>query len=148
MKNWTVYLSGEIHTDWRQRLMDGAQAQGLPVSFTSAVTDHESSDAAGDLLGAESNSFWRDHKSAKVNGIRTKTLLEGCDIAVVRFGDKYKQWNAAFDAGFCAALGKPYITLHDEAIIHPLKEVDAAAMAWAQTPEQVVEILTYVIKAQ
>ncbi len=148
MKNWTVYLSGEIHTDWRQRLMDGAQAQGLPVSFTSAVTDHESSDAAGDLLGAESNSFWRDHKSAKVNGIRTKTLLEGCDIAVVRFGDKYKQWNAAFDAGFCAALGKPYITLHDEAIIHPLKEVDAAAMAWAQTPEQVVEILTYVLKAQ
>ena len=147
MKNWTVYLSGEIHTDWRQQLMEGAQAKGLPVRFTSAVTDHDSSDAAGDALGAESDSFWRDHKSAKVNAIRTKTLLENCDIAVVRFGDKYKQWNAAFDAGFCAALGKPYITLHDESIIHPLKEVDAAAMAWAQTPEQVVEILTYVIKA-
>ncbi|NIP24481.1 MAG: YtoQ family protein, partial [Phycisphaerae bacterium] len=118
------------------------------VVFTSAVTNHEASDAAGDVLGAEGNNFWRDHKSSKVNGIRTKTLLEKCDIAVVRFGDKYKQWNAAFDAGYCAAQGKPYITLHDEGIIHALKEVDASAMAWAQTPEQVVEILKYVTSAQ
>jgi len=141
--NWTVYLSGEIHTDWRQQIMQAAKTLGLPVTFTSAVTDHEASDAAGDMLGAENNSFWRDHKSSKVNGIRTKTMLQKCDIAVVRFGDQYKQWNAAFDAGYCAAIGKPYITLHDENIIHPLKEVDAAAMAWAQTPEQVVEILKY-----
>ena len=145
--NWNVYLSGEIHTDWRQQLMVGVEAAGLPVTFTSAVTDHEASDAAGDVLGAEADSFWRDHKSSKVNGIRTKTLIGKCDIAVVRFGDKYKQWNAAFDAGYCAALGKPYITLHDEDIIHPLKEVDAAAMAWARTPAQVVEILKYVIDA-
>jgi YtoQ family protein len=146
--NWTVYLSGEIHTDWRQQIMHGAEACRLPVVFTSAVTDHDASDAAGDLLGAESDNFWRDHKSSKVNAIRTKTLIEKCDIAVVRFGDKYKQWNAAFDAGYCAALGKPYITLHDSNIIHPLKEVDASAMAWAQTPEQVVGILKYVIGAQ
>lgn len=143
--NWTVYLSGEIHTDWREQIMQGSASLGLPVTFTSAVTDHEASDAAGDMLGAESNSFWRDHKSSKVNSIRTKTMIEKCDIAVVRFGDKYKQWNAAFDAGQCAALGKPYITLHDEDIIHPLKEVDASAMAWAQTPVQVVEILKYVV---
>jgi len=81
---WTVYLSGEIHTDWRDRIM-------------SASTESE-----------------------------------------------YKQWNAAFDAGQCAALGKPYITLHDADIIHPLKEVDGQAMGWAQTPEQVVEVLAYV----
>lgn len=142
---WLVYLSGEIHTDWRQQIESGAKALNLPVSFTSAVTDHEASDAAGDMLGKDENKFWRDHKSSKVNSIRTKTLIEHCDIAIVRFGDKYKQWNAAFDAGYCAALNKPYITLHDEDIIHPLKEVDAAAMAWAQTPEQVVEILSYVI---
>ena len=142
--NWTIYLSGEIHSDWRQQIMQGAASNDLPVVFTSAVTDHEASDAAGDGLGAESDSYWRDHKSAKVNAIRTKNLIENCDIAIVRFGDKYKQWNAAFDAGCCAALGKPYITLHDEAIVHPLKEVDAAAMAWAKTPEQVVEILKYV----
>lgn len=144
---WTVYLSGEIHTDWRQQIMQGAQRLDLDISFTSAVTDHDSSDAAGDVLGTESQPFWRDHKSAKVNAIRTKNLIEQCDIAVIRFGDKYKQWNAAFDAGYCAALVKPYITLHNDDIIHPLKEVDAAAMAWAQTPEQVVELLRYVTNA-
>ena len=146
--NWTVYLSGEIHTDWRQQVIQGAETNNLPVTFISAVTDHAASDAAGDVLGAESDNFWRDHKSSKVNAIRTKTLIENCDIAIVRFGDKYKQWNAAFDAGFCSALGKPYITLHDEDIIHPLKEVDASAMAWARTPEQVVEILKYVTSAK
>jgi len=146
--NWTVYLSGEIHSDWREKIMQGARENLLPVEFTSAVTDHEASDAAGDVLGVESASYWRDHKSSKVNAIRSKTLIEQCDLAVVRFGDKYKQWNAAFEAGFCAALGKPYVTLHDEDIIHPLKEVDAAAMAWAKTPDEVVEVLKYVTTAK
>lgn len=142
----TVYLSGEIHTDWRDQIKDGCEKHGLEIDFTSAVTVHEASDAAGDMLGPEDNPFWRDHKSAKVNAIRIKTLIEQCDVAVVRFGEKYKQWNAAFDAGYCAALGTPYITLHEPDIIHPLKEVDAAAMAWATTPEQVVEMLAYVVK--
>lgn len=143
--NWTVYLSGEIHTDWRQKIMQGAKDYNLPITFTSAVTEHEASDAAGDVLRENDNPFWRDHQSSKVNSIRTKNLIQKCDIAIIRFGDKYKQWNAAFDAGACAALGKPYITLHAEDIIHPLKEVDAAAMAWAQTPEQVVELLKYTV---
>ena len=142
---WTVYLSGEIHTDWREQIKTGAKTLDLDIEFTSAVTHHESSDAAGDHLGEESIQFWRDHKSAKVNAIRTKNLIEQADIVVVRFGDKYKQWNAAFDAGYCAGNDIPYITLHDESIIHPLKEVDAAALAWAQTPEQVVETLQYVV---
>lgn len=145
--NWLVYLSGEIHTDWRLQIANGAESLQLPVSFCSAVTDHDASDAAGDVLGKEDKNFWRDHKSSKVNSIRTKNLIAKCDIGVVRFGDKYKQWNAAFDAGQLAALGKPYITLHDDSIIHPLKEVDAAAMAWATNPDQVVEILRYVTRA-
>ncbi len=145
--NWTVYLSGEIHTDWRDQIVEGVKALQLPVKFTSPVTDHDASDAAGDVLGRESDTFWRDHKSAKVNGIRTRTLIQGCDVAVIRFGDRYKQWNAAFDAGYCAALGKPYITLHEENIVHALKEVDASAMAWAKTPAQVVDVLRYVINA-
>ncbi len=144
--SWTVYLSGEIHTNWREQIIKGSEAAGLPIQFTSAVTDHEASDAAGDCFGDEANNFWRDHKSARVNAIRTRTLIEMADVVVVRFGDQYKQWNAAFDAGFCAALGKPYITLHDEKIIHPLKEVDGSAMAWARTPEQVVEALKYVTR--
>lgn len=138
-----VYLSGEIHTDWRQKIIQGCQQHDLEIMFYSAVTDHEASDAAGDMLGAEDQPFWRDHKSAKVNALRTKTLIEKSDIAIIRFGDKFKQWNAAFDAGYCAALGKPYITLHGEDLIHPLKEVDAAAQAWATTLEQVIDILTY-----
>lgn len=143
---FVVYLSGEIHTNWRDEIKRGAEAKGLDIEFTSAVTDHEASDAAGDHLGTEQNSFWRDHKSAKVNAIRTKTLIEQSDLVIVRFGDKYKQWNAAFDAGYCAALGKPFVTLHAEDIIHPLKEVDAAAMAWATTTDQVVEILSYTLR--
>lgn len=144
--DFQVYLSGEIHSDWREKIIEGCKTLGPSLEFSSAVTDHDASDAAGDVLGAEENNFWRDHKSAKVNAIRTKTLLESCDLAIVRFGDKYKQWNAAFDAGYCAALGTPYITLHDEAITHPLKEVDAAALAWATSPEQVVEILKYTLR--
>ncbi len=141
-----VYLSGEIHTDWRQQVIEGCE--GSDISFSSAVTNHEASDAAGDMLGNEEKSFWRDHKSAKVNAIRIKTHIEKCDVAVIRFGEKYKQWNAAFDAGYCAAMGKPYITLHGEEFVHALKEVDAAAFAWATTPDQVVEILKYVISEQ
>jgi YtoQ family protein len=138
-----VYLSGEIHTDWREQIIQGCLDHNLDITFSSAVTHHEASDAAGDVLGEEEQSFWRDHKSAKVNAIRTKSLIENCDLAIIRFGDKYKQWNAAFDAGYCAALSKPYITLHSEDIIHPLKEVDSTAHAWAINVNQIIEILKY-----
>ena len=144
--SFTIYLSGEIHTEWRNEIKEGAQKNGLDFKFVSAETDHDASDATGDHLGVESNPFWHDHKSAKVNAIRTKTLIKKSDLVIVRFGNKYKQWNAAFDAGYCAALGTPYVTLHSEDIVHPLKEVDAAAMAWATTTYQVVEILKYVTK--
>jgi len=140
-----VYLSGEIHSDWREQIISGCEQKGLDIQFTSAITNHEASDAAGDCLGEESTSFWRDHKSSKVNAIRIQTAIKNCDLAVIRFGEKYKQWNAAFDAGYCAALGKPYITLHDESLIHALKEVDGSAQSWATTPSQIVEILTYLV---
>ena len=143
---YNVYLSGEIHSDWREKIIQGCKDHDLNIVFCSAITNHEESDGAGDVLGDEEKSFWRDHKSAKINAIRTQTLIENCDIAIIRFGDKYKQWNAAFDAGYCAALGKPYITLHSEELIHPLKEVNAAAQAWATTVEQVVETLKYLSK--
>jgi YtoQ family protein len=146
---WQIYLSGEIHTDWREQIEAGARAAGLPVRFTSPVTDHASSDDCGvEILGAEADDFWKDHKGAKVNAIRTRTLIERADVVVVRFGDKYRQWNAAFDAGTAAALGKPLITLHDRTLTHALKEVDGAALAVTQTPEQVVAILRYVIEGR
>jgi YtoQ family protein len=145
-QSWDVYLSGEIHTDWRERIIDGAAKAGLDIDFSSPVTDHASSDDCGvAILGGEEHAFWHDHKGAKMNAIRTRTLIERADVVVVRFGDKYKQWNAAFDAGYAAALGTSIITLHDPALRHALKEVDGAALATAETPEQVVQILAYVI---
>ena len=146
-KRWTVYLSGEIHTDWRERIGAGVEAVGLPVDLVGPVTDHDKSDACGvEILGQESDPFWRDHKGAKVNAIRTRTLIERADVVVVRFGDKYRQWNAAFDAGYAAALGKPLIVLHDPALTHALKEVDGAALAVAETPDQVVRLLAYAVE--
>ena len=143
---WQVYLSGEIHTDWREQIEAGAREAGLPVRFTSPVTDHASSDDCGvAILGEESDGFWKDHKGAKVNAIRTRTLIERADVVVVRFGDKYRQWNAAFDAGVASALGKPLITLHDPELTHPLKEVDGAVLAVAQSPAQIVSLLRYAI---
>ena len=142
--NWNVYLSGEIHTDWREQITDGAQ--GLDVSFDSPVTDHAASDDCGvAILGAEDNKYWHDHKGAMVNAIRTRKGIGDADVVVVRFGDKYKQWNAAFDAGYAAALGKSLIVLHGPDHQHPLKEVDAAALAVCEQPSQVVEILRYVL---
>jgi YtoQ family protein len=140
----TVYLSGEIHTDWRDQITHGAR--DLNVVFTGPVTDHAASDDCGvAILGAESNKFWHDHKGAKLNAIRTRKGIEEADIVVVRFGEKYKQWNAAFDAGYAAALGKSLIVLHGVEHQHALKEVDAAALAVAQDPSQVVAILTYIL---
>lgn len=141
---WNVYLSGEIHSDWRERIAEGVREAELPVELLAPVTDHGASDDVGvAILGAEDEGFWKDHKGAGVNAVRTQTLLRRADVVVVRFGDKYRQWNAAFEAGYAAALGKPLVTLHDPELTHALKEVDRAAMATAETPEQVVEILSY-----
>jgi len=146
MNHWVVYLSGEIHSDWRERIKLGAEEAGLSVSFVNPVTDHAKSDDCGvNILGKEENSFWHDQKASGINAIRTRNFIESADIVVVRFGDKYRQWNAAFDAGFASALGKSIITLHDPELNHALKEVDGAANATCETPEQVVEILKYVV---
>ncbi len=139
-----VYLSGEIHTDWREQIVAGAE--GLDVEFSAPVTDHEASDDCGvAILGAEENKFWHDHKGAQMNAIRTRKGIAAADIVVVRFGEKYRQWNAAFDAGYAAALGKSLIVLQMAEHDHALKEVDAAALAVAREPAQVVEILRYVL---
>lgn len=142
--NLKVYLSGEIHTDWRQEIMKGAA--DLNVSFSSPVTDHAASDDCGvAIMGPEDQKFWHDHKGAKLNAMRTRKGIEDADVVVVRFGEKYKQWNAAFDAGYAAALGKSLIVLHGSDHQHALKEVDAAALAVAERPEQVVEMLRYIL---
>jgi len=145
-RTWTIYLSGEIHSTWREEIVAATERAGLPVTFCSPVTDHAASDDCGvKILGAETSPFWKDHKGAGINSVRTSTLIRNSDVVVVRFGPKYRQWNAAFDAGYAAALQKPIITLHDEDLDHALKEVDSAASATAREPAQVAEILAYVL---
>jgi YtoQ family protein len=147
--SWKVYLAGEIHSDWRERIADGVESAGLDVELLAPVTDHGASDDCGvEILGPEVDKFWHDHKGAGVNAVRTQTFLRWADVVVVRFGDKYRQWNAAFDAGYAAALGKPIVTLHDEELDHALKEVDRGALATARTSEQVVDVLRYVIEGK
>ncbi len=142
---YTIYLSGAIHSDWRDQIKQGVFENKLSITILNPVTDHASSDNVGDqILGPESDSFWKDHKAAKINAIRTNNNLQRADLVIIRFGEKYKQWNAAFDAGRASGLGIPYITLHTKELTHPLKEVDAAAMAVTETPQQVVEILKYI----
>lgn len=143
--NLIVYLSGEIHSNWREEIIEGCKEQKLPIEILSPVTLHEASDDVGaHILGVETEKFWHDHKAAKINAIRTKNGIHKADLLVIKFGEKYRQWNAAFDAGQAAALGKPYIVIHPDEFTHALKEVDAQAMAVVKTSGQVVEILNYV----
>ncbi len=139
----TLYLSGEIHTDWREQIIAGCEA--MDIKFSSPVTNHAVSDDCGvAILGEEPNKFWHDHKGAKINAIRTRKAISDADIVVVRFGEKYKQWNAAFEAGYAAALGKSLIIMHSPEHQHALKEVDASALAVVETPQEIVQILRYV----
>ena len=142
--NLKVYLSGEIHTNWRDEIIKKCKDLNLPIEFTGPVDNHELSDDCGiAILGKENNKFWHDHKGAKINAIRTRTAIERSDLIVVRFGEKYKQWNAAFDAGFAAALSKPLIIMHNDEHQHALKEVDAVALAVTKNVDEVVKILKY-----
>ena len=139
-----VYLAGEIHTNWREDIAHGCK--GLDVEFTAPVTDHDSSDDCGvAIMGPEKDKFWHDNKGAKLNAIRTRKAIEDADIVVVRFGEKYKQWNAAFDAGQAYAMGKSLIIMHQDEHQHPLKEADAAALAVVKSPLQVSQILKYIL---
>ncbi len=144
---FTIYLSGEIHTNWRDQIKQGITESQLDITILSPVTDHDSSDNVGTtVLGVEQDNFWKDHKSAKINALRTNNYISRSDIVIIKFGDKYKQWNAAYDAGLANGLGIPTIIMHNQDLTHPLKEVDAAAQAVVETPEQVVEILKYIMQ--
>ena len=144
-----VYLSGEIHSNWREEIINLCKNEKLDISFSSPITNHEASDNCGvEILGDENSNFWKDHKGANINSIRTRKSIKDCDIVVVKFGDKYRQWNAAFDAGFAAALNKSIIVIHNDEHQHALKEVDAAASAVAKDQNQVVRIFKYILEGK
>ena len=144
--HWQIYLSGEIHTSWREEIIAAAEKENLPIKFFAPVTDHAASDDCGvKILGNEETKYWHDNKGAKINAIRTRKGIEESDIVVVKFGEKYKQWNAAFDAGYAAALGKSLIIMHQDDCQHALKEVDASALATVKSNRELLDIFRYVI---
>ena len=147
--DWKIYLSGEIHSNWRQEIIVSTEKENLPIKFFSPVTDHDASDDCGvKILGQEENKFWHDNKGAKINAIRTRKGIEQSDIVVVKFGEKYRQWNAAFDAGYSAALNKSLIIMHNKENQHALKEIDSAALAVVNNVDQVVKIFDYTINGK
>ena len=144
--HWQIYLSGEIHTSWREEVIAAAEKENLPIKFFAPVTDHTASDDCGvKILGNEETKYWHDNKGAKINAIRTRKGIEESDIVVVKFGEKYKQWNAAFDAGYASALGKSLIIMHQDDFQHALKEVDASALATVKNNRELLDIFRYVI---
>ena len=148
-KIWKLYLSGEIHTNWRDEIKTLCENKKLPVIINSPNTIHSDSDDCGvNILGQENDKFWHDYKGASINSIRNNTLIKETDIVIVKFGDQYRQWNAAFDSGIAKAYGKSIITLHENNLNHALKEINQASVASCRTVNQVVKILSYVINGE
>lgn len=142
---YTVYLAGEIHSNWREEIITGCK--GCDIKFLTPEYDHQSSDDIGkNVVGDQGSDFYNDHVSAKINSMRSHTYIKQSDIVVVRFGEKYKQFNAAFDAGYATALNKKLIIIHPEEFIHALKEIDAAASAVVKSQSQVVDILKHLVR--
>lgn len=141
----TVYLAGEIHTSWRQDLMDKAREKGLDLEFVSPQLIHDRSDNIGeDVQGTQPNAYFRDLAASDINNFRTEVLLKKSDVVVALFGEQYKQWNTAMDLSTGIALGKPTIMIRPESLIHPLKELSRKSNVTVSTVDQAAEVLAYI----
>ncbi|WP_404444601.1 YtoQ family protein [Sutcliffiella horikoshii] len=144
---FTVYLAGEIHTSWREELIDKAQALDLPLEFVGPMTDHERSDNIGEaVMGPQPSSIAKDEAASQINNLRTELLLKKSDLVIALFGEKYKQWNTAMDASAAISLQKPLILIRPENLHHPLKELSNKANVTVETVNQALKVLTYVLE--
>ncbi len=143
----TVYLAGQIHDDWRDRLRQQAEARGIAVDFVGPQDEHDLSDGIGEqILGEQESARWRDELASQANNLRTRILMQRADAVVAQFGEKFRQWNAAMDAGIAIALGKPLIVVRDPSLHHALKELSQRAQMTVDEPEQVLDALEYVLR--
>src|SRR5690625_4446958 len=143
--NLTVYLAGEIHTDWREQLEAKAKEANLPLTFVSPQTNHDRSDNIGEeILGEQPGKYYKDDAASDINNFRTQALMQKADIVIALFGEKYKQWNTAMDASAAIAMNKPTIIIRPESLIHPLKELSNKANVTVETIDQAIEILSYI----
>jgi YtoQ family protein len=143
----TVYLAGQIHDDWRDRLRAEAKRREIDVEFVGPQDEHDLSDGIGEqILGEQESARWKDEVASQVNNLRTRILMSRSDAVVAQFGEKFRQWNAAMDAGIAIALGKPLIIVRDPSLHHALKEVSQRAQMTVDRPEQVLDALEYVLR--
>ncbi|HIV74857.1 MAG TPA: YtoQ family protein [Candidatus Pseudogracilibacillus intestinigallinarum] len=141
----TVYLAGEIHTNWRETLKKQAEEKGLPLTFVSPQTDHDRSDDIGEAIqGKQPNNLYRDERASDVNNFRTQVMLQKADVVIALFGEQYRQWNTAMDTATALTLNKPTIIIRPESLIHPLKELSNKANVTVETVEQAIDVLAYV----
>ncbi len=147
MEPITIYLAGEIHGDWRGELRGHLSERGLPVRFVGPQEQHDRSDSVGeDILGAQPSARYRDLVGAGVNTLRTRVLLRRTDLVVAYFGEKYRQWNTAADAGAAVAAGVPLLLVRAPELTHALKELDAMATVTVETLAQAAEAIAYVFE--
>jgi len=143
----TIYLAGEIHGAWREELRRTLEGRDLPVELVGPQENHERSDAVGeDILGAQPDGRYRDLMGARVNTLRTRVLLRRADLVVAFFGERYRQWNTAADAGAAVAAGLPLILVRPPDLVHALKELDAMATLTVESLEQAAEAIGYIFE--
>ncbi|MGP3738496.1 YtoQ family protein [Bacillus altitudinis] len=145
----TVYLAGEIHSQWRDEIKEKSQSLKLPVTFVGPMENHERSDNIGeDILGGQPNAILKDDAASDLNNFRTELLLNKADVVIARFGKKYKQWNTAMDASSAIAKGKPLILIRPKELHHPLKELSNKANITVETVNQAIKALSYVFEQE
>ncbi len=147
MNKLTIYLAGEIHSDWRVALRAELERRDLPVEFVGPQEVHDRSDSVGeDVLGEQPGNRYRDLVGAGINTLRTRVLMRRADVVVAYFGERFKQWNTAADAGAAVASGIPLILVRDSDLSHALKEIDAMASATVESLDQVAEVIAYIFE--
>jgi len=143
--NFVVYLAGQIHDDWRDKLIKQVDVKELPFEFVYPQTEHDLSDAIGeDILGEQPGDYYRDEAASAVNNFRTSALMEKADIVVALFGEDYRQWNTAMDATTAINKDKPLILIRPKELIHSLKELSNKANVTVDTIDQAVDVLAYI----
>jgi YtoQ family protein len=149
MDELTIYLAGEIHSDWRDRLRDhiAALAISADITYVGPQDDHDRSDDVGeDILGEQPGARYRDLMGGKINHLRRRVQLNRADVVVAYFGPQYKQWNTAADAGAAAAMDLPVILVRDAQHTHALKDLDAFADITVETLEQAARVIAYIFE--
>ncbi|MFC7393594.1 YtoQ family protein [Scopulibacillus cellulosilyticus] len=141
----TIYLAGQIHDSWRESIRRKASSMELPVSFVGPMEDHDRSDNIGEeILGEQPNPVLKDEAASTINNLRTQLLLKKSDLVIAYFGESYKQWNTAVDAGEACAQGKPLILIRPNKLHHALKELSNKAQVVVENEDQALEIIKYI----